>query len=141
MSEIPYSGLAASELERIINPGQVIERTADDPVPHSTVYDLQWAALQVAHMKGFTPGDFSETAALIHSEISEAHEEYRSGHDVDDVYMSHGGEKPEGVPVELADAVIRIMHWFQWRGLDLDAIIRMKLAYNLTRPMRHGKKF
>jgi hypothetical protein len=51
-----------------------------------------------------------------------------------------GQPKPEGFPYELADAVIRIMHWFGSQDLDLAVLIKNKLAYNLGRPHRHGDK-
>jgi hypothetical protein len=48
--------------------------------------------------------------------------------------------KPEGEAVELADAVIRIADIFGRNGWDLNAVIEAKLAYNATRPHRHGGK-
>ncbi len=48
--------------------------------------------------------------------------------------------KPEGVAVEMADCVIRIMDYFGYMGWDLDAVVKMKVAYNQTRPHRHGNK-
>lgn len=51
------------------------------------------------------------------------------------------GSKPEGVAVELADAVIRIADLCGYLGIDLDAVISEKMAYNETRPFKHGKRF
>ena len=51
---------------------------------------------------GVTP---VERLALITCEVSEAIEEVRDGHCVDEAY--YNGTKPERVPVELADVVIR----------------------------------
>ncbi len=48
--------------------------------------------------------------------------------------------KPEGECIELADAVIRIMDYFESKGWDLEAAIKMKSDYNETRPYRHGGK-
>jgi NTP pyrophosphatase (non-canonical NTP hydrolase) len=49
--------------------------------------------------------------------------------------------KPEGFPVELADAVIRLFGLAYEAGIDLPAAIEEKLAYNATRPFKHGKQF
>lgn len=48
--------------------------------------------------------------------------------------------KPEGVQVELADAVIRIMDIFESQGWKLEEAIRLKHTYNKTRAWRHGGK-
>lgn len=83
--------------------------------------------------------NFPEKLALIHSEISEALEEYRNGKDYKEIYYSDKG-KPEGIPIELADAVIRIMDLCAHCGIDLEEAIALKHKYNLTRPYKHGGK-
>lgn len=92
-------------------------------------------------------------AGLIVSEVSEAIEELRSGRAVTEVHYptalepaegeehSTEGHKPEGFPVELADAAIRIFDLAHEAGFDLAAVIEEKLAYNATRPRMHGRAF
>lgn len=48
--------------------------------------------------------------------------------------------KPEGVPSELADHVIRIWSLCGEAGIDLGPAIVQKLNYNATRAQRHGGK-
>ena len=47
-------------------------------------------------------------------------------------------KKPEGVAVELADCVIRILDYCGHAGIDIEEAIRIKHEYNKTRPYRHG---
>lgn len=42
---------------------------------------------------------------------------------------------------EMADAVIRILDLCHSRGINLEDHIRAKMAYNSTRPHKHGKKY
>jgi NTP pyrophosphatase (non-canonical NTP hydrolase) len=76
---------------------------------------------------------------LMVSELSEAMEELRSGHDRNEVYYSETG-KPEGVPIELADCLIRILDYCGQWGIDIDMAVAEKMAYNKTRPYKHGNK-
>ena len=90
----------------------------------------------VAHGWWEEKRSFGEVIALMHSELSEALEEYRNGKPM--VYWENG--KMEGVATELADCVIRIMDWAGSEDVDLDYVIRTKHEFNKIRPYKHGNK-
>lgn len=116
---------------------------------------------ETSHNKGWydSPRSFGEVAALFHSEISEALEEWRNGHELNEVYhveptgaflfpdhkslmtwVTQMGVKPEGVPIELADVIIRILDTCAENGIDIESAITAKMAYNEGRSYRHGGK-
>lgn len=79
-----------------------------------------------------------ESLMLIVTELAEAAEELRKP-DAKAIYRAPGG-KYEGIAIELADAVIRIMDLCEAEGLPLAQAIEIKNEYNKTRPHRHGGK-
>jgi NTP pyrophosphatase (non-canonical NTP hydrolase) len=105
---------------------------------------------------------YAKRIFLVVTELSEALEELRAGHAVDheyeqvqipqslvaeigdvakarQVYLDNGGRaKLEGVPIELADAMIRLLDIFEEIGIDAEDVIRRKLAFNKTRGYKHG---
>jgi len=100
---------------------------------------LQERIHQTAVSKGWwDDGDlnFGELCALIHAKVSEAFEAYRDGHDIDEVWVDDG--KPEGVFVELADVIIRILDAAERYKVDMAKIISVKMRFNQSRAHRHG---
>ena len=118
----------------------------------------------VAHGWWEKPPTLPEALCLIHAELSEALEEYREGNPLiygtcalaaedckfsgvcDRVGRPGEGEgidgpcKPEGIAVELADAILRTLDLMAALGVDVDAVVMAKHKYNLGREYRHGGK-
>ena len=76
--------------------------------------------------------------ALVHSEVSEALEAACDGKYSLRFEVQRGNPKPEGMVVELADAVIRILDVCEAMGLPIEAAIDAKSAYNTGREYKHG---
>lgn len=104
------------------------------------------------------PATFPDRCMLIVSEISEAVEAHREGRMAEVGAARHIVLKmaemdmamfPEyfrslvkdTVQDELADAIIRLLDLSAYMGIDIDAHIAAKLAYNATRPRLHGKAY
>lgn len=82
-----------------------------------------------------------EVFMLFVTEIAEAFEEWRNHKGLNEIYYNDNNPtKPEGIPVELADLMIRIMHFTGHNKIPLESTIRLKQKYNETRPFRHGGK-
>ena len=94
---------------------------------------------KIGKSKGWWDEDrgIPELIALMHSELSEALEEYRDGKSLN---IRFDGDKPLGFTVELADVLIRIFDMAGKYDLDLDYALKEKIKYNSTRKYRHGNK-
>lgn len=106
-----------------------------------TLKEWQDAAGLVANTKGFASKaeNIHRSLLMIVGEITEAQNELRVGREPQEIYYSDTG-KPEGVPVELADVVLRIFNLAHDLGIDLEAAVELKHNYNMTRPFKHGGK-
>lgn len=115
-----------------------ITDTTEEDLNFATSFltDLCVRAHGNAKEKGFLdrPRSWAGTTRLMESELSEALEEYRKNKPLDEVYFVArsavlGGEfqekqveetpKPEGIPIELADFVIRVSQHRGTEGWDL----------------------
>ena len=120
------------------------------------------AAHKLAREKGWyeTERKPAELMMLMVSEIAEAMEEVRNDkpkvyQKIPSAFVDGAGIevlpghfawsdslKPEGEAIELADLVIRLFDYCEYRGIDLGCAIELKMAYNAKRDHRHGgKKF
>jgi NTP pyrophosphatase (non-canonical NTP hydrolase) len=117
-----------------------------------TVFEMVYDSYTRAKRKGFwddmpvptgsgVDAKINEKLLLTISELTEAMEEIRSGKRPLDIETHPKTGKPEGFAIELADAMIRIGDLAGWLDIDLTAAIRMKAAYNESRPHKHGKQF
>lgn len=109
----------------------------------------------VAHGWWKKEPSFGDIISLCHSELSEALEEYRAGKDEIYYRCTRNGNiahvcdgvcppcnygQPEGIAIELADCILRILDYCGHAGIDIDEAIALKHEYNKTRPYKHGGK-
>jgi hypothetical protein len=105
------------------------------------------------HEKEVSFGDFISNC---HAELSEAFEIYKTKGSVaipaftpfewmehysnGKVDMKTVVSVPSGIPIELADVIMRILDFCETHGINMENTIDIKMEYNKTREYRHGGK-
>lgn len=102
----------------------------------ATIKQLIQTAHETAKEKGWwdSPRTFLECICLVHCELSEAVEEYRKNG------LNENEESTKELAKELADVLIRIFDLCGYYNINLEDALEEKMAYNKTRPYRHGNK-
>lgn len=98
---------------------------------------LTETSYKIACEKGWWDGPPRSLAALtllMQSENAEALEDFRANKALTEIWYEGEKRKPCGIPVELADTIIRICDFAGHHGIDLEA------AYEKTLPPKDGKR-
>ena len=119
---------------------ELLEGILDPPFDISEIFPDERDALQRV-LADYKRAMLERKLLLVIGEICEAHEELRNGHAPQDIYRNEGSEKPEGFPVEMADAQIRLLDVLQSQSIAHEDVMTLKHNYNTTREYKHGKKF
>lgn len=127
--------IAADAAHRSLAADQALMLRMVMPTLGMQLHTLAQGICKWCEHQGFWPKDGAPTTvkkaekiALIHSEVSECLEAIRKGDSFNEAE-------------ELADAVIRILDYCGYYGIDLGAAIEAKMLQNYQRPFRHGKQF
>lgn len=101
----------------------------------SIAREVHECALAKGWYDGSTDRNAAELIALMHSELSEALEAFRTENPPDKHCPNFGNAE-----VELADCIIRILDAGQHLGLDVAGAMKAKIQANWKREPRHGGK-
>lgn len=106
--------------------------------------ELRDRVTKTAEEHGFKHATVGEDLMLIVTEAAEAMEDHRKGHRADEVWYRHSEDTPDkakpcGIPSEIADIIVRCLHFCGKHGIDIDKIMQEKMDYNDARPYKHGK--
>jgi NTP pyrophosphatase (non-canonical NTP hydrolase) len=115
------------------------------------ISEMQQKAYQCSKDHGFHDDEKNENVGLklclIHSELSEALEDFRDAKSLKELVVPKYKEvgfgtkniKPEGFVSEIADVIIRCGDLAGMLGFDLEKAVEEKMAFNLSRPFKHGR--
>lgn len=151
---LKYSVSYPEDFKAEADPQSLYERTlcGGGTVLNNLSREIHKSAVEHGWWKGGR--SVPEILMLCVSELSEALEEYRNGEPEGTMYYNCPGgakyypetpewdsvSKPEGIPVEVADCVIRCLDALCAWNVDIDAVLFAKMGYNAKRPYRHGGK-
>lgn len=76
---------------------------------------------------------FDDSTGLAHCTLDLAHTAA--------AYDAPPALKPEGIDIELVDALIRLLDLLGSREVDVDELLKIKRGFNASRPARHGKAY
>lgn len=147
-----------SDMPDVIDPTDIRKMTIAEVMDqcYKTALDKGWWEDHNHTNPDNTDKIVAQKVLLIISEVTEAFEHLRYGHDLEDVFLDDGktqgmieptspyepgvGGKPDGFAVELADAIVRIFDLCGRMNLPILEALAIKMAYNETRSHRHGGK-